>query len=60
MNEKVITMAIGIGTWLSIITVLKLFNGATKNKSLNRCSNVVKSEIKSIKRYNKAMNDSCK
>lgn len=60
MNEKTMTIVAGLVTWVSIIVVLKIFNGATKNKSLNRCSNVVKKEIKNIKRYNKSINDSCK
>lgn len=60
MNENIIFVGIGIVGWGVTILMVKLFRGSTDNKSICRCSNIVKEEIKSIRRYSKNINDSCK
>lgn len=60
MNDRVIYIGIGIVGWFGTILVAKVFRGASSNKSVVRCSNIVKQEIKGIRRYNKSINDSVK
>lgn len=61
MEEKLFYVAVGVVGWLGAVVVTHLYTTSRgKSKKVIRCSNIVKQEVKNIRRYSKSINDSCK